>query len=687
MGALRAITPRDPRVAKAKMAVTKSENKPSLRLVFGLVCGVAVLCAVMNISDDGNHTATETVLGTAASMEKKGPSSVGSTDIGKFGSIFTNTPNGRMRLDKYFKSVEAEIERETAERKADINTVRAQMARNFAINQAERKKLKAMLLHKMAVNAKRAKKELQTNMRHVQAQFAAAAELANKRNAANIARSKKINAVIAANKRAAAKSLRVAVAAQQRSLAALHSKLNARISQTNKHVAANAAQIKADAKKAKQELDKQVASFDKKVANASEEAKKGRSKLAAQMVAQDKATRAWASNKIKAVAASTAAQFASVRAQMAKDRHHADMMVKHCTSRFTASLNAQKALEDRRFAKTVADIASAKREAAAKVAKFRKHFKVSLLHMRAVVKSQVTKMNHRVSQLAGTVEKNKLEQARINRNTNAEMKRMIKLGNKRYKQHLKRDRELKALIAKNKAETDARMQGMANQFNAQLNKVRKQMKKNRKHAERMLAKKTQGLYKAISKQDALQKKMHGKLAEANRRAVLDVMDAVRASKHAFTKKFASLHATIVRNDRKASARIEKLAGVVRANEIKSAQGRKMLGDIQKANMAEMKTAIRGAVHAGEKRMMALNKKMVKMNHATMAAMNMRITSRISKLAKTIHNQIEGVRMESKAARAALKKEIVFAVKSMAAEAKKNLGAATKSIKGRFDRKQ
>merc|ERR1712057_25905 len=106
-------------------------------------------------------------------------------------------------------------------------------------------------------------------------------------------------------------------------------------------------------------------------------------------------------------------------------------------------------------------------------------------------------------------------------------KRMIKLGNARYKQHLKRDRELKALIAKNKAETDARMQAMANGFNGQLNKVRKQMKKNRKHAERMLAKKTQGLYKAIAKQDALQKKMHGKLAEANRRAVLDVMDAVR----------------------------------------------------------------------------------------------------------------------------------------------------------------
>merc|ERR1712205_211563 len=133
-------------------------------------------------------------------------------------------------------------------------------------------------------------------MRHVQQQFAKAAALANKRNNANIKRSAALRKTIAANKKAAAKNLRVAVLAQQRAMATLKAKMNHRIDQTNKNVAQNAAQIKSNAKAARKALDGAVNKFDKKL---------------------DKAVRAWASNRLKAVAASTAAQFRSTRKTMA----------------------------------------------------------------------------------------------------------------------------------------------------------------------------------------------------------------------------------------------------------------------------------------------------------------------------------------------------------------------------------
>lgn len=60
----------------------------------------------------------------------------------------------------------------------------------------------------------------------------------------------------------------------------------------------------------------------------------------------------------------------------------------------------------------------------------------------------------------------------MNANVNAEMKRMIKLGNSRYKEHLKHDKELKRLISKNKAQTDARMNAMAAHYNGELHKIR-----------------------------------------------------------------------------------------------------------------------------------------------------------------------------------------------------------------------
>merc|ERR1719446_1775420 len=232
------------------------EKMTRARVAFALLCGLAVCCSVMYITADGE---SETALASKAAKSVYGiggPSSVDSTDVQKAGTVFTNTPDGRMRLTDYLNNVEKEIAAEEAARKRDVSAVRAQMARNFAFNQAARKKLNKFLLAKMAANAKKAKKDLDVAMRRTQAQFAAVAALANKRNAANIARSKKIRGVVAANKAEAPKNLATQVTAQQRSMAALKSKMNARIDQTNKHVAANAAQIKEDAQAARKALEK-----------------------------------------------------------------------------------------------------------------------------------------------------------------------------------------------------------------------------------------------------------------------------------------------------------------------------------------------------------------------------------------------------------------------------------------------
>merc|ERR1712164_209943 len=144
----------------------------------------------------------------------RGPASVASTDVQKASTIVTNTPDGRMRLTDYLQNVEKEIHSEESARKRDIAAVRAQMDRNFAFNQAARKKLKRALLTKMAANAKKAKDDLARAVRFVQYRFHKAARLANKRNRANIRRSKLIRARVARDKAHAAHQLRIAVKAQ-----------------------------------------------------------------------------------------------------------------------------------------------------------------------------------------------------------------------------------------------------------------------------------------------------------------------------------------------------------------------------------------------------------------------------------------------------------------------------------------
>merc|ERR1712036_172945 len=264
----------------------------------------------------------------------------------------------------------------------------------------------------------------------------------------------------------------------------------------------------------------------------------GRSKLAAQAVAQDKRFRQYANNKIKEITANTASQFRMVRATMARDRAHADMALKHASARMDAALNANKALQDRRFAKTVSDIAAAKKEANARVAKFRRDFKVSILQLSGVVHEQAAKLNNRVTQLSGVVQNNKLEQAKVNRQVSAELKRMVKIGDARYKEHLKKDKELRSLMARNKAETARRMQ----------------MKRDRAHAERRLASKTAGLYSVLAKNQAAQEAANHALTAATRRAKMDAEAALRNAKRSFTTRVAGLNKTVRHLERKHNAR-------------------------------------------------------------------------------------------------------------------------------------
>merc|ERR1719261_1223394 len=152
-----------------------------------------------------------------------------------------------------------------------------------------------------------------------------------------------------------------------------------------------------------------------------------------------------------------------VRATKAKDRAAADAALAHQTSRMKAALQAREVLQDQRFASTVSDIAAAKKEAADRVSKFETSFKLGIMNLKSTAEHQTQKLMKRQSDLADTVRKNSMDQAVINNKVNAELKRMVELGNKRYDEHMK----------KNKEDTKAKMEKMAGDFNEAMDKIKK----------------------------------------------------------------------------------------------------------------------------------------------------------------------------------------------------------------------
>merc|ERR1711937_241459 len=676
-------------MGELSLLIAMAETKTSrARVAFALLCGLAVCCSVMYITAD----ASESVLSMAEKAEDKHigagfhrhtPTSVESVDVKKAARIITTTPDGRERLMDFLNKVEKQIRTEVAGRKADIAAVRAKMAKNMAYNAAARSKMKKSLLAKMAVNAKAAKDALDKAMRQTQAKFAAAAALENSRNAATMKRAAQTRALMRKNKAEAAKALAHAVLNHQRQLAALDQATNAKIKQTNKHIAANAAQIKENAKKARKDLDKAMNRFDNKMRNIHNQALAARSKLVAQANAQDAKFRAYANNRIKRIVASNAAKFREVRAKMAKDRSRADMAIKHAAASMDAALNANKALQDKRFASSVARLNAAKKEANARVAKFRSGFKVSILQLKGVVETQTKKLNKRVNDLSATITKNKFEQAKANRVVNAELKRMVKLGAARYAEHLKKDKELRRLMDKNKAATARSMGRLVETFNARLGAINRQMAKDRKNSERKLGKATSTLYNVLKKNAEAQAKANKALTMATRRAKMDAAAALRSAENAFGSKLAKMHKTVQRLQAKVNRKMNKLTGIVEKNDVLDIAGRAKLAAVSKYNKNQLKGAVRDAIAKGERRALAVEKKMKGINKKTRDAMHAKITLKISLLSKSLNKQIGDLRTDSKKARKLIRAQVLAAIKSAAAVAKSDLAKKVKWAEGKM----
>merc|ERR1712164_178945 len=196
---------------------------------------------------------------------------------------------------------------------------------------------------------------------------------------------------------------------------------------------------------------------------------------------------------------------------------------------------------------------------------------------------------------------------------------------------------------------------------------------------------TSGLYATLTANLKAQAAANKALTEATRRAKLDAEAALKEAKEGFTSKVAGMHKTVQRLEAKHNGKIMKLTGVVAANAIKDAAGRAELRKISEFNKNELKNAVRDAVHKGEQRALQIEKKMKNINEKTQAKLNMRITTEISKLSKSIHSQIDELNLQTKEARAEMKKEILYAIKSEAQLAKENLKKTVAWAEGEFSK--
>jgi hypothetical protein len=244
---------------------------------------------------------------------------------------------------------------------------------------------------------------------------------------------------------------------------------------------------------------------------------------------------------------------------------------------------------------------------------------------------------------------------------NAEMSRMVKLGNKNYRKHLAADAELEKVIGQDNEQTNKDLNSMAASFNAALSDVRETLAKDRAHAEKKVEEMTTTVFATLKKNEEAQAIKNNNMRSETRRQKLDAMDNIRQVKKDFQKKIKDLGVVVAANDAKADEKIMTLTGVVRDNAQKSRQGREELRSLENANRKELDTAIRAAIAKGEKRAVEVEAKGNKEDADTKALINLQLREEISKLRKETTQSVNALALENETARAALKKEMLYAV--------------------------
>merc|ERR1711959_571085 len=198
---------------------------------------------------------------------------------------------------------------------------------------------------------------------------------------------------------------------------------------------------------------------------------------------------------------------------------------------------------------------------------------------------------------------------------------------------------------------------MADSFQMKMGKIRHQMKKDRRHQANSLRRATNKLYGTLAKNAEMQRAANRKQMAATRRARRDAADSLRQSKALFASKLARMHSVAVKVAKKQQHKINKLTGVVTANAIRSAKGRRMLKAMQSANKRDIGHAISVAIQKGEQRAIAIEKKMRNINKKNKAALSAKVSTMISSLRKSTSKSIYALDMESKAN---LKKSVQWA---------------------------
>merc|ERR1711970_1384023 len=490
-------------------------------------------------------------------------------------------------------------------------------------SKSARAEMKKEMLYAIRSAADVAKRDLKIAIRDGIKKMKAFQKRSAKSHANSALARKALASRIAANAKSVSRMIRDAVATDARSRLALKAETAKAIKKTNTRVDAYAARMRTQAKKARGEIKALATATVAKVRAEQARASAALRKFTSRDAARQKAALKFAATQLQIAEKESEQKFGKAYEHLAANRARFDKKLGASVTGLNDALAKQAALADSRFSKTVKDLNAARHQATNQVRQLRKDFATQMATVTAEVKNVETRLVGEIAVVSGEVISNKANQMRVNRRVSAELKRIVRVSDRRYSASKRARGKLKLLMDENKAAASAEVASLATSLKNKLAKARGRNARNRREMAKDLSKATRALYERMSNEQKRNERNSAALRGATAAAALASANALKRAKRD----------------------LQRVTGVVHNIAKAAAADRKLIKDQTAAMEADLNKSIVRAIAIGEARAKAVEQRINENLKKTKRYLQTELSEGIDRAADNVFKIVNGKRQK------------------------------------------
>merc|ERR1711970_383340 len=368
-------------------------------------------------------------------------------------------------------------------------------------------------------------------------------------------------------------------------------------------------------------------------------------KFTSRDAARQKAALKFAATQLQIAEKESAQKFGKAYEKLADNRARFDKKLGASVTGLNDALAKQAALADSRFSKTVKDLNSARRQATNQVRQLRKDFATQMATVTAEVKNVETRLVGEIAVVSGEVISNRANQMRVNRRVSAELKRIVRVSDRRFSASKRARGKLKLLMDENKAAAAAEVKALSVSLKNKLAKARSRNARNRREMAKDLSGATKALYERMSNMQKRNARNAAALRSATSAASLASANALKRAKSQFASKISMLTNVISANSKRAQRDLQRVTGVVHNIAKAAAADRKLIKDQTAAMEADLNKSIVRAIAIGEARAKAVEQRINENLKKTKRYLQTELSEGIDRAADNVFKIVNGKRQK------------------------------------------